>query len=468
MSAAAERFDAYRRGIDASVRSVSPWSEQRGPHGNQVAVAASPRQRRGTRGAARAVAGGGGAGPRLPRPAAAVRARHVGVVRRDDRRRVRAAGRQPRRRRHAQRADLDDQHRRLHVERARRRAARDHQPRRGRRAPARTTLAHARAHGAPPAERPVLQLVRPPHGREADGVAADRRAADADPLLGRQRLAGDRAADRRSAASPSWRARAGALFDSMDFGFYYRPAVNRIALPLRARAPASRPAATTRSSARAGSPSYIGIAKGEIPPKEYFGAWRTFPDTCDWSWQETRPVGFHRTYFGVDVFEGAYPYNGTRVVPGWGGSMFEALMPALFVPEEQWAPRSWGDQPPADGRGADPPRAGGGRYGYWGFSPSNMPEGGYDAYGVDAIGMDPGRLPLQRGPHARRPRLRRLPGPPGRSPTRRRRPTRTASSPRTPRSSRLRYAPEASAGATSPSSQHDFPASTASGASATA
>ena len=75
---------------------------------------------------------------------------------------------------------------------------------------------------------------------------------------------------------------------------------------------------------------------GGAPETEYFGAWRTFPDTCDWSWQETRPVGFDRTYYGVNVFEGAYQYHGTRIVPGWGGSMFEALMPALFVPEEQW------------------------------------------------------------------------------------------------------------------------------------
>jgi Ca2+-binding RTX toxin-like protein len=28
-------------------------------------------------------------------------------------------------------------------------------------------------------------------------------------------------------------------------------------------------------------------------------------------------------------------------------------------------------------------------YGFWGFSPANIPEGGYDAYGVDAIGMNP-------------------------------------------------------------------------------
>ena len=27
-------------------------------------------------------------------------------------------------------------------------------------------------------------------------------------------------------------------------------------------------------------------------------------------------------------------------------------------------------------------------YGYWGFSPSNNPDGGYREYGVDALGMD--------------------------------------------------------------------------------
>ena len=33
------------------------------------------------------------------------------------------------------------------------------------------------------------------------------------------------------------------------------------------------------------------------------------------------------------------------------------------------------------------------RYGMWGFSPSNTPEGGYGAYGVDAAGMDPNGMP---------------------------------------------------------------------------
>jgi hypothetical protein len=77
------------------------------------------------------------------------------------------------------------------------------------------------------------------------------------------------------------------------------------------------------------------------------------------------------------------------MVPTWGGSMFEALMVPLFVPEEEWGPRSWAlTHPPYVNaqieHGMD--EAG---YGYWGFSPSNNPAGGYREYGVDQIGMEP-------------------------------------------------------------------------------
>ena len=33
------------------------------------------------------------------------------------------------------------------------------------------------------------------------------------------------------------------------------------------------------------------------------------------------------------------------------------------------------------------------KYGYWGFSPASRPGGGYTAWGVDAIGMDPSGYP---------------------------------------------------------------------------
>ena len=207
---------------------------------------------------------------------------------------------------------------------------------------------------------------------------------------------------------PEVATRAGALYDSMDFGFYYRPQVNRIAfhvVPSTGESPCCYDTIVSESRIA----SYVGIVKGEIPAKEYFGSWRTFPDTCDWSWQETKPIGVTRTYLGVSVFEGAYPYDGMRIVPGWGGSMFEALMPALFVPEETWGPDSWALNHPLTvaaqiHHGLD--EAG---YGYWGFSPANIPEGGYSEYGVDALGLKPEGYPSNEDKHVRRSGLRRLP-----------------------------------------------------------
>jgi hypothetical protein len=187
---------------------------------------------------------------------------------------------------------------------------------------------------------------------------------------------------------PQLSRRADALYQSMDFSFYYRPEVNRILFhyaPSTGEAPCCYDTVVSESRIA----DYIGISKGELPQKEYYGRWRSFPNTCDWSWQETKPVGETKTYFGVSVFEGAYPYDGMLITPSWGGSMFEELMPSLFVPEEKWAPHSWGVNHPLTVRAQIFHGMEEAKYGYWGFSPSNIPEGGYDAYGVDAIGMNP-------------------------------------------------------------------------------
>jgi Putative glucoamylase/RTX calcium-binding nonapeptide repeat (4 copies)/Protein of unknown function (DUF3131) len=211
---------------------------------------------------------------------------------------------------------------------------------------------------------------------------------------------------------PELSARAGAIYDSMDFGLYYVPERNRILfhyVPSTGTGPCCYDTVVSESRIA----DYIGTAKGELPRKTYYGRWRTFPDSCDWSWQETRPVGFQRSYDGFGVFEGSYPYESTRLTPSWGGSMFEALMPALFVPEERWAPGSWRQNHPltVDAQIDHGLRVA--RYGAWGFSPSNIPEGGYAAYGVDAIGMDPNGNPSNED---RTLVDRGFPGCPGRDP----------------------------------------------------
>jgi hypothetical protein len=191
---------------------------------------------------------------------------------------------------------------------------------------------------------------------------------------------------------PELAVRAATLFDSMDFGFFYRPAANQIAFFYRPSDGHFECCYNTIVS-ESRIASYIGIATGTIPAKEYFGAVRSFPASCDWSWTETNPVGPTRTYLGVSVFEGAYAYDGFKIVPSWGGSMFEALMPTLFVPEEHWGPRSWAINHPLTVAAQIHHGMVEAGYGYWGFSPSNIPEGGYDAYGVDGIGMNPDGYP---------------------------------------------------------------------------
>jgi hypothetical protein len=191
---------------------------------------------------------------------------------------------------------------------------------------------------------------------------------------------------------PQLRKRAGALYDAMDFGFYYVPEKNRVLFHYQPE-PFDAPCCYDTVVSESRIVDYIGIGRGQLPQKEYYGRWRTFPDTCDYSFQETKPVGTWQSYFGVDVFEGAYQYNDTKLVPSWGGSMFEALMPALFVPEEKWAPNSWGANHPLTVQAQIHHGMKEAGYGFWGFSPANKPEGEYGVWGVDGAGMDPNGMP---------------------------------------------------------------------------
>lgn len=135
--------------------------------------------------------------------------------------------------------------------------------------------------------------------------------------------------------------------------------------------------------------SYIAIALGQVPPAHYFAMWRTFPNTCDWGWQEMSPQGVTRNYLGIEVYEGHYTYRDKSIVPSWGGSMFEALMPALLVPEAKWGETSWGINHPLYVQAQLEHGLEEAKYDYWGFSPSNNPDGGYREWGVDPLGMDP-------------------------------------------------------------------------------
>ncbi len=135
--------------------------------------------------------------------------------------------------------------------------------------------------------------------------------------------------------------------------------------------------------------TYLGILTGPGPGDGVLRDVAHLPGRVRLVVARVPPDGENRTYFGIDVYEGAYTYRGMHIVPGWGGSMFEELMPDVFVDEARWAPNSWGRNHPLHVRAQREHGLLEAGYGYWGFSPSSDPFGGYREYGVDALGLNP-------------------------------------------------------------------------------
>jgi hypothetical protein len=193
---------------------------------------------------------------------------------------------------------------------------------------------------------------------------------------------------------PTLRQQADALLDPMDFGFFYEPfdPADPIKHSGLLHLGYWTDQQTFSSTYGMVNPepriaSYIGIARGQVPPEHNFRIGRSRqPHRGP---QEQVPKGATRSYLGVAVFESHYTYRGMRIVPSWGGSMFEALMVPLLVPEASWAPRSWGINHPLYVRAQIEHGLDEARLGAWGFSPASRPEGGYANYGVDALGADP-------------------------------------------------------------------------------
>lgn len=193
---------------------------------------------------------------------------------------------------------------------------------------------------------------------------------------------------------PDFRDEADRLLDPMNFGFFYDPyeATDPAAHPGLLRGGyfaddnkyASFHYGMLNTEARIAS--YVGIARGHVPPEHYFRMSRARPPEPDPRVPTGR--GEVREYLGVPVDEGYRTYRGLRVVPSWDGSMFEALMVALFIPEAEWAPHGWGVNHPLYVRASIENALQDSKLAAWGASPSSIPGGGYRVYGVTALSVD--------------------------------------------------------------------------------
>jgi hypothetical protein len=188
---------------------------------------------------------------------------------------------------------------------------------------------------------------------------------------------------------PEFRESAEALLTPMDFGFFYDPfnpsPPNEHPGLLRGGYwPDDGTFAGFYYGALNTEPriaSYVGIARGNLPTEHYYRMFRSRPSPPQ------GPSPEWATYAGVPVDEGCLNYRGIAVVPTWDGTMFEALMVPLLVPEAEWAPRSWGVNHPLYVRAQIEYGLHDARLGFWGRSAASTPGGGYGAYGVAALGV---------------------------------------------------------------------------------
>jgi hypothetical protein len=146
--------------------------------------------------------------------------------------------------------------------------------------------------------------------------------------------------------------------------------------------------------------SLIAIGKGDVPEEHWFALVRTYPPEA--AWQEQRPQGW-RTYRvrGHEIASGTYEWGGKRYIPSWGGSMFEALMPTLFVDERQFAPKNLGRNDEVhvevQRRWANEVLG----WQIWGLSPAVAPgPDGYREYGVPVLGTSKSYHDAAVTPHA--------------------------------------------------------------------
>lgn len=111
--------------------------------------------------------------------------------------------------------------------------------------------------------------------------------------------------------------------------------------------------------------SYIGISTFNIPSINYSRLGKYSPADIEFSSQNSR------SHFS-----------------SWGGSMFEALLPTLFVPESEWS-EAWED---SHRQYIQKQMQHGENHtnGFWGYSPCFTPEGRYQEAGLSEIAMKEG------------------------------------------------------------------------------
>jgi len=175
--------------------------------------------------------------------------------------------------------------------------------------------------------------------------------------------------------------RAGAIVESQNYSFFYDRKAGLMFHGFHTDRRGIRYGHYEIFCSEPRGPSLLAVSRGDVPEEHWFRMERARSAAG----RDYRP-GEVRRYCGVDVRESYYVYRGVRIVPSWGGSMFEFLMPCLFIDEQRHARLSLAEN---NRRAVDAQMAYAAERGMpvWGMSPCSNPAGGYGEYGAAPIGV---------------------------------------------------------------------------------
>ncbi len=134
--------------------------------------------------------------------------------------------------------------------------------------------------------------------------------------------------------------------------------------------------------------SFFGIGKGDLPEDHWWSLYRTPP--ASWTWQSQKPKGSQIDNATGHYFQGYYQYGDLKIVPSWGGSLFEFLMPTLVLDEKNQAAKSFGLNNMNAIKAHIDFALKKQKYPIWGLSPAATTNGRtwkYGEYGVKTIGV---------------------------------------------------------------------------------
>lgn len=180
-------------------------------------------------------------------------------------------------------------------------------------------------------------------------------------------------------------AQAAALLEKMDFGFFYDDVEQQMYHGYYTNVECYAEYHYGAFYTEPRVVSYMAIGKGDAPLEHWFKMFRTFPQ--QYAWQQQRPIDRReKKYFGITTYGGYYEHAGKKYVPSWGGSLFEALMPTLVLPEKERAPEGLGLNDAVHTRIHIDYALGELGYPVWGLSPSSVPGAGYGEFGIPFLG----------------------------------------------------------------------------------